>query len=515
MKKFILRLYVVSLLLALVTVSCTKDFDEINTDPNKPPKFSTPYLLTSFQEFMTDNYYDEWFGGRFSYIYAQYWSQMSYTDESRYLNRENTINSWWNYCYAGRDIDPPDGAYNGGGIIDLIEIIRLNTDEETRDDAALLGGANVNQIAVARILKAFSLQIMTDTWGDIPYTEAFQGAENPLPVYTSQSVIYGDLLNELDEAQQQIDETAAAVSGDIIYGGDMAKWKKFANSLRLRVAMRMSKVPAGSLPSGVSSINAVINDAVADGVFESNADNAVLKYLGLVPNNHPLNENAKTRSDFAISEPFVALLNSYADPRVNFYGALPADTSIHEVTGFPYGLTRIGATALNDNTFSRVDGTGPDPTGNFSGVYAPDAPAVLMDYAEVCFILSEANNYDQTEYENGITASCEFWGVDEADITTYLASVPAALAQTVAEQKYIALYVQNNQGWCEWRRTGYPVLGLPEGGIMEPGLTEIPRRMYYPFDEETNNTANWSAACQAQGWGDTDLLDDRVWWDVE
>ena len=232
--------------------------------------------------------------------------------------------------------------------------------------------------------------------------------------------------------------------------------------------------------------------------------------------NHPLNQNAKTRSDFAISEPFVTLLNSLGDPRVNSFASLPADPTVTVVTGFPYGLSNDGATALDDNMYSRVDGTGPDPTGaSFSGVYAADAPAVLMDYAEVCFIQSEADAYNQTDYENGITASCEFWGVTEADITAYLASVPAASAQTVAEQKYVALYVQNCQGWLEWKRTGYPVLGLPEGGIMEPGLTEIPRRMYYPFDEETNNTVNWKAACQAQGWGDTDALDDRVWWDVE
>ena len=448
MKKIIYRLYVVSLLLALITVSCTKDFDEINLDPNKPVKVPTAYLLTSFQEFAGDNLYDEWFSGRFGNLFAQYWSQLSYTDESRYHLRENVINSWWTYCYAGRDVEMQDGELNGGGIIDLIEIIKLNTDEET-SEAAAASGANVNQIAVARILKAWNMQIMTDVWGDIPYTETFQGAENPIPTFTSQPEIYGDLVNELNEAQAQIDVNAAGVSGDLIYGGDMTLWKKFANSVRLRVAMRMFNVPAGDLPAGVDPA-AIIADAVADGVFESNADNAVLQYSGNVPNNHPLNENAKTRSDFGISLPFVTLLNSYGDPRNTEFAAMPADASVTEITGFPYGLSQDDATELDDNFFSRVDGTGPDATGNFTGIYAPDAPAVFMDYAEVQFILSEANGYNQTNYENGIRASCEFWGVDEADITAYLASVPAASAQTVAEQKYIALYIQNCQGWIEW-----------------------------------------------------------------
>lgn len=511
MKKVIYRLFVAGLFLSLITVNCTKDFDEINLDPNKPVKVPTAYLLSSFQEFAGDNMYDEWWGGRFSYLLAQYWSQLSYTDESRYHMRENTINSWWTYSYAGRDVDMQDGEFNGGGVLDLVEMIKLNTDEETRD-AAAASGANVNQIAVARILKAWNMQIITDVWGDVPYLEAFQGAENPLPVYTSQREIYGDLVNELNEAQDQINLTAAGVEGDLIYGGDMTLWKKFANSLRLRVALRMSKVPAGDLPAGVDP-DAIIADALADGVFESNADNAVLVYSGNVPNNHPLNENAKTRADFGISEPFVTLLNSYGDPRVTEFAAMPADASVTEITGFPYGLTQDDATALDDNFYSRVDGTGPDPTGNFTGLYAPDAPAVIMDYAEVQFILSEVNGYDQAYYEAGIRASCESWGVAEDDITAYLASVPAASAQTVAEQKYIGLYMVSSQGWIEWRRTGYPVLGLPGGGIMEAGLNEIPRRMYYPFDEQTNNEANWAAACQAQGWGDADHLDDRVWWD--
>lgn len=504
MKKTFIHISAIAALFIFLFSGCTKDFEEINENPNKLTEAPPSFLLSSAQKFMARMTNDEWFSGRFGMLYSQYWSQTSYTDESRYKLRDGTNNAYWLYFYAGRDA-ALSGALNGGGIMDFIEIIRLNTDEATKEDAAVTSGDNENQIAVARILKAYYIHMLTDAYGDIPYFEAFKGPETPHPRYTPQEEIYTDLLKELTEAQNQIDpDPDYALQGDIIYGGDMSKWKKFANSLRLRIAMRMSKVdPTGS--------QAEIQAALDAGVFESNADNAKFQFLSSVPNNHPLNENAKEREDFALSKTLVDLMkvDYNNDPRLPLYGDLPRNEEVGEFVGFPYGLSQDEATALDGVNYS-YPGT---LDAGLSGVYAADFPVTLMDYAEVLFIQCEHNGYDQTLYEQAITASMEDWGVAQAHITEYIGNVPAASEQTVAEQKYIALYMQGHQAWAEWRRTGYPQLTIPEGGIMAPGLEVIPRRRTYPTDEQSLNEESYNEAVARLSNGDA--FDSRMWWDVE
>ncbi|HQB79275.1 MAG TPA: SusD/RagB family nutrient-binding outer membrane lipoprotein, partial [Tenuifilaceae bacterium] len=145
------------------------------------------------------------------------------------------------------------------------------------------------------------------------------------------------------------------------------------------------------------------------------------------------------------------------------------------------------------------------------------------DYAEVCFIMSEVNSWDQTWYQNGIRASMEFWGVSNADITAYLAAVPAANQENVLTQKHIALYMQPEQAWFEWRRTGFPKTLINPGEITHVSGgnniiftplegNAIPRRMWYPVEEQGVNKENYTAAVEAQG---PDALSTRVWWDVQ
>jgi len=524
--------------LLFLVFGCTKEFEQMNVNPNEPTKVPTSYLLTDGQKGLMSFLWDEWWNGRFGMLYSQYWSQASYTDESRYKPREGVNNNYWIYFYAGRDVNPPDGELNGGGMMSLQRIIEINTDPETATIASQYGSNN-NQIAVSRILKAWMFQTLTDIWGYVPYSQALDIANYTLPAYDSQEDIYYFLLDELEAAVDQID-AGDGPSGDMIYGGNMEKWKKFGNSLRLRIANRMSKVA----PNDAA---AVIIAAVASGVFESNDDNAQLIFETGKPNNNPLNENQKTRSDFAVSKTLIDFLMARNDPRIDFYANTPLTSDDH--AGFPYGLEPEDATPILVDDASMP--------GNI--VYAPQAPGFYMNYAEVCFIMAEAEN-DQVWYEKGIDASMDMWNyllsitptgwyridnndtdilpapIDGAAMTAYKADPMVAWgggvdhAKLIAEQKYIALYPQGLQAWFEWRRTGYPEELIKVGDVIDytvgsisgtytfislapdPITYGIPVRMTYPTEEQTLNSGSYNIAVGAQG---DDYFNTRTWWDVD
>jgi len=248
--------YILFLLLAVLVSfsSCDNGFEELNINPNEPTAVPTSYLLAAAQKGLMDNLWDEWWNGRRGNQLAQYWSSNQYSNESRYQLRVQITNTYWGNFYAG--------GTDGGGLIDLNEIIRLCTDDP---DGNTVSGDPQNQIAVAKILQSWTYLMMSDCWGSIPYTESLNGTEIQQPAYDSQSVVYEKVLGVLKEAASDIKLDASGPSGDNIFNGDMAKWKKFANSLRLRAAIRMSDVDAGSAETHVS-------EAIAGGVMESNDD---------------------------------------------------------------------------------------------------------------------------------------------------------------------------------------------------------------------------------------------------
>ena len=481
LNKLFVSVFIVGLLFAF---GCTKNFDEINNDPNEPTDVPTAYLLTDAQREIADNLWDEWWNGRFGLQYSQYWSQAAYTEESRFQPRQSITNTYWNEFYTA--------------LMNLNEIIRLNTDEETKGVASQ-SGSNNNQIAVARIIKAYTFHMMTDVWGDIPYAEALQVVEFPNPAYSAQKDIYDDLLKELDEAQAQIELEEQGVVGDLIYAGDMAMWKKFANSLRMRIALRAMKADA--------SYQSHITAAIDAGAFDSYTDDATLIFDGNDPGYNPLYEAffVDNRTDFACSEPLIDMLLDLEDPRIGFY-ADPAVTS-GEYIGLTYGFDSENATATAGPSGVNVS----LPSSTY--VIAATSPAIFMGYAEVCFIKAELGLGAgmETEYQNGIAASMGFWGVEEASISAYLGSVDPATLVTIGNQKWLALYMQGLQGWFEWRRTGYPALSGPadDAGI-DTGDRPIPSRRYYPTDEQVLNQESYQAAVTAQG---ADVLKTRVWWD--
>ena len=265
-------------LLATLAGACTDGFEELNDNPNEPSVVPTNYLLTYAQENIVDRVYNGFDNSRIGMTLAQYWSQNQYTDESRYQYRANTNNTSWNDLYAGLN--------------NLQEIIRLNEADSGVDQSI-----RNNQIAVARIMKAWTFQYLTDIYGAIPYQEALNIGTDATPAYTPQQEIYPDLINELTEANAQINVDAPGFeAGDLVYDSDMSQWKKFANSLKARVAMRMIDV----MPEAAAQ---AITEAVAAGVFESNDDIAAVRYLDSQPSTFPLYVDyvVDNRQDFSSS----------------------------------------------------------------------------------------------------------------------------------------------------------------------------------------------------------------------
>lgn len=500
-------------------------------NPNAPSSAPTSALFNNNVKRMVDATQDMWFSGRFTYVTMQYWQQTEYGDEDRYVYRESQRQIQNTFYYIAENYR---------------EIIRLNSDEETAA-AAAASGANVNQIATCRVLLAWLFDVMTSTWGDIPYYSygsddpdfqalSLSGADEQIitPVYASQEKIFADILKELDEAHDQFDESLPGMVGDNIYGGDVTSWKKFANSLRLRIANKIKGANATLAEQNAS-------DAIAQGVFTSNADNAMFAYETSDANSSP-SYNAwfvGNRSDFAVGHSFITLLKGenlvghdhstvvtganpnpffgITDPRLPIYAQPNSD-------GDYVGMF-IAESSADAATFTAESLPGT------AIIETPEFAETLMEYAEVAFILSERNGWDQSQYENGIRASCEKWGVAEADINDFIAALPAANEENVLTQKYIALYMQGDVAWAEYRRTGFPKTLIPvftEFSLYIPGtdtwldkrfdplveqVTDLPYRMKYPQQEQTLNGDNWKAAADKLSNGD--VIYSKLWWDVD
>lgn len=476
--------------------------DDTNIDPNEPSRASTAFLLTSAEKVLMDNIWDEWANGRRGMQLSQFWASNQYSDESRYAFRTNVSNNLWAQYYAGV-------------LADLNEIIRLNT-ESPEEYAGF--GANENQIAVAKILRAYMYQVITDKWGAAPYSQAGNPDEFLYPQYDSQEEIYNGIINELNDALASINTSGTGVAGDAIYNGDMNKWRMFGNSLKLRIGMRIADVAPSLAQQTVSS-------AVSGGVFQGNEDNAFFNYLSAAPNNNPLNEDRKTRQDFAVSNVLVNHLLELNDPRLTFYAeptvsSSPSDPLNVKYVGEVYGLSESDAANTADQDISQPS----------EAVLQPTSPGILMTYAEVQFLLAEGvergfvSASSATEYYNaGITASMNYWSngtLSNSDIASYIAQPTvnyAALKSSgrewnviIGQQKWIALYMQGLEAWAEYRRLDFGILQAPADGALE-GDGNVPNRIIYPLNEQSSNGESYTQAVSSQG---ADVLTTKLWWDV-
>jgi hypothetical protein len=511
--------------LTMLGSACT-DFEELNTDPDNPVNVPSNTLFSGASKFIMDNVYDPWFSGRQCLVYAQYWAQRNYTEEDRYQLRQSVNNNYYNYLYRG--------------ISNLDEVIRLNTDAATAAQMSLYG-ANCNQIAAARTLKAWLYLVMTDTWGAIPYSDVGKLKTNGVytPGYDEQKSIYDNLLRELKEAADQFDEGQDGfLGGDLIYNGNTDRWKKFANSLRCRVAVHLSKVDP--------QWKTYIDEATADGVFESNADNAVFRYSASAPYECLFYRGyfVSARNDFTITRNFCDLLKGQRDtlnnkqhpwegtedPRLSIYTTPRNGVYI----GIPYGIP-------SDKMTSTLRDIAPTwyNASNHPVFLNKDFAVPLMTYAELQFILCEKNDYDEDKYKEGVRASIEYWRklegkeknqqemeADEQSLLDYVTAVLPAFntnpQEALAVQKYIDLYINGTEAWTEYRRTGYPVQLLQPEQFSTPTLKfttlsntkgNIIRRVPYPTNESTLNKASFDRAVSKLEDG-TNNYYSPMYWDV-
>ena len=466
----------------LTTTGCFKhlgDYGTTNNNPNATTSPITSALLTNALSGLNNGVWDQGGFRTVNGLYAQYFAETQYTDASRYSKQ--TFNF--------------DGFYSGV-IYDLQNIINYNSDPATAGTGAKFG-SNKNQIAIARILKAYYFWTLTDSWGDIPYTQALKGVG--AIAYDGQDVIYKDLLKELKEASAQFD-AGLTVQGDILFAGNTGKWRKFANSIRLFVALRMSKADPAT---GKTEFAAALSDA--GGVIDAAADNAALVPPGGVYQNTFYNYyTVVQRKDYAVSKTVTDILSSNNDERINAFGS--------SNVGFPYGLTRADAVIFaNANvTWARI--LEPSRRKETSPTVLIAAEQVKLARAEAAALGWTAENMI-TLYNDAIQTSWTRWGVyDATKFAAYIAQ-PAILLgtnniQKIALQKWLAYYPDGTQGYAEWRKNGIPAL------VPAPGLTSIPRRITYGPNEAQLNPLNYAtAAAKYQDATGPDSQFGKVWWD--
>ncbi|HEX8273230.1 MAG TPA: SusD/RagB family nutrient-binding outer membrane lipoprotein [Longimicrobiaceae bacterium] len=468
--------------LALLAGACDEGLTDLNKNPNAPEAVTPQLLFPQGTVAAVDLFRGADFDLTFTSLWAQHIAKIQYTEEDRYAIRVDAVNGWFRNAYAGPLQD-------------------LNTtvqQAETLNQPALAGPALV--------MKSWTFGAMTDTWGDIPYSEANRGNAkeiNITPKYDAQKDIYAGILNDLTRANSVLTGVSTVYSGaDPIYGGDAGKWRRFANSLRMRYAMRMSDVDPAAARTAFIAANTA-------GGMAAVTDNAQLNWTADVrANENPIFANARTRDDHRVSEMTVNTLKGLNDPRLGVYANKAVDTG--EYVGVPNGLTSSVATGLGLTKTSKI-GT------FFSG---QKSPTFLMTYAEVSFLQAEAaergwiGGSAATFYNEGIRASMRTVGISDAAIATYLAQPSvqykggAAGLNQIYLQKWIALFGQGIEAWSEYRRTGQPALPLAKSPVA--GVTSIPRRLTYPTTEYTFNEVNVTAAAAAIG---GDQLGTRVWWD--
>ncbi|HAZ02853.1 MAG: hypothetical protein A2W90_17070 [Bacteroidetes bacterium GWF2_42_66] len=503
------KIIYISLLLLLVFTfeNCTNDFEEINADPNSiinpTPDLLLPTIIRSSQ---LDYFYKNFENGNCAA------DQVAY----QYMSVFN-----WDASTADK--------FCWGTFYDYLRNVQKMIEISTKT------GQN-NYLAVALIYKSWMFQVLTDNFGDLPYSEALKGESDGInqPGYDTQEAIYTGILSDLTTANDLIGTTGEVIKGDILFGNNITKWKKFANSLKIRCLMRIS---GRNNPS--TALQTIINDPIKYPVFTSKDDQAAFTFLADAPNQSPIYPNYGKVTGFYISKTMADFMNVTGDKRIKLF-AQPTPNSVLAgvpiYAGVPNGLGDASST-YNGGTNNQ------SPVGLLwygiqnSTLASPNAhQSLIMTYSELQFALAEAaekgyisggTTVAKTYYEKGIQASYEYWQSripsnfvlpKKADITwdaAYLAVPAVAYAGTTAEklakiatQKWIDLFSLGFEAWAEWRRTNSPTL-VAGPNTFNDG--KIPVRMVYPSSEQAYNKTNYDAAVARIG---GDNLNVKVWWDV-
>jgi len=483
MKKQI-NIGIILILFLAMLGACTKNFETINTNPNQP----SDVPVTNHFGAVIVNFSGNFSPGSSGAQHANYVGSRLAAGTQSYLS----VGEEWGGYYSG-----------------LTNINRIISDAEA--------DGKTNMQAAALTWRAQMTMIATDKWRDMPYSEASKAAEGIIaPKYDKQEDIYKEIIADLKKAADlfKTGGTDAIGVGDVLNNGNAGKWRKYCNSLRLRVAVRISNV---DLATSTAIINELMSSPGDYPVLESNADNIELRWPGTSPWEEAFWYWWYCCFHEGGGKILVDLLNNFNDPRLPIW-FVPATTD-----GMYRGSERVGFIPpfLRDDisNFNTVFVSGnPNPSGG--NEY--DVPDGIFRYAEVCFLKAEIAlragqaPIAKAEYEKGIEASMKQYGVSDAAIAPYLATEGVAWQGNASDltkiytQKYLALFLMNDEAWADARRTDVPLLPLAYNSAY-PDHNRAPFRVPYPVTESGLNSVNFNQFkdnVKDYYWGQ------KMWWDT-
>ena len=509
MKRYIK--YFLSLIITLGFItSCDEGFDELNTNPVRltaiDPTFQLNYAIIQSAPVYNNLTYE-------TTIVKQMITPFQGVGTGGNLNQDNRSATQGNWQTFYRNI-----------IKNLVDgIANIQDDPEKQ-----------NLYNILRIWKAYAFIVLTDTYGDIPYSEAGMAFIEGIafPSYDSQEFIYTSILSELEAASGALDPAAGGITQEILYAGNVDQWKKLGYSLMLRAAMRLTKVNAAMAEEYTKK-------AVAGGLMESNDDNAVVRHDANFRNNVGTNLNGGQAPFYYLDEDFVNFLQENNDPRltsiaVRYVGALSegdqieanADRSFDVQIGMPQGYDNSTITPV-------VEASGLESLYDYSQMDRsrlgnPEAPSFLVTYSQTMLLYAEAivrgwaTGDAAGIFAEGIRANMEQFAqwpgdteIASSDIETYINTHPLETGSELEQintQYWVSAFLNGPETWANFRRSGFPVVSPNEYPGSDLKSEDFIRRLTYPDSELTVNKANVDEASNRQG---PDILDTRVWWDVK
>jgi hypothetical protein len=489
--KFIL----ISLLVANGFTACENvDFGDKNANVNGSADPYTAGLMSgAIMDFATYTGRD---GLMKPTLYVQYQSQVTYVDEMLYA----AVNASW-YQYYVRSLSS------------MQQVIDYCSDPANVTPALESQGSVNNQIGVASILKCMMFKRVTDTYGDVPFSTALEGVDNLSPTYDTQENVYKGIISDLKTGRDMLNSNENWPTGDIIYGGDVDKWKKFANSFIMQTAIQLSKKYPGAADYAATEFNSAMNNG--SGIISTVADEAWFSFEDVPGFRNPWNANRTP--DYFMSKEFSDALqgitgdvnptsNHTLDTRIDVYATGRGD-------GVPYGYkSGSGAGAISISNDNYWNNTTPLPLLTASYTYLNRADAANMGWTgeNVANMLTEgiAKSYETLDSHFGTDISGDAAAYAAARVAD-MGTAPGGSAQVIGEEKWVSLFGQAFDAWSEWRRTDYPKL-TPAADYFNDG--KIPRRYIYPSEEATLNGTNYQAGLSGLSPAN-DENTAKVWWD--
>jgi len=481
-------------LIVLLIASCTKDFEEINTDPNRPKQITPGVMLGQLQ---------------YRIVNSSMTASRNFTHELMQVDAPRSSPSGVGlHRYV---VNPGAAVWSNfyGYMADIEDIYKTSND---------LGENNYK--AIALVYKCWAYSILTDSYGDVPYLEATKASEgNFKPAFDKQKDIYIKILSDLEEANSLLNPSKALTyGGDLLYNANslsggtnlgIIKWKKFTNSLRLRLLLRLSK------RNGEININEQITTILANPVkypvFTTNADDAIFKYTGSFPYYNPYfnQRQLEWRDGTYVTKFFINKMNTDNDPRRNLWFTPIVVGGVNVYQGIESGYPVTTEYQVGKNTSYN------------DGLKILPQLGIMMTYSELEFIKSElalkgfnTGKNPKQHYDSAIVASMAQWGVimpanylSQAGVVYDPNTSIETQLERIITQKYYASFFVDYQSWFEKRRTGYPV--LPRGSGI-PVENAFPNRVPYPTYLQSLNPENLALAAASIG---GDNSNTKVWWD--